>query len=133
MMGLMSLDVIVEPDDRGRVSLAKIPGRNADRYVGRRLSDGAVILQPAVVMTYQSLTSLSAVIRNRATGRMQGEPRSLTDVLDRFGRPPLDEALINEVRADLARRRAAGARRLSDITPEEMASLRAAQTEHGTA
>jgi hypothetical protein len=122
----MSSDVIVEPDERGRVSLSKIPGTNAERYIGRRLSDGSVLLQPAVVMTYQALVSLGNVqeARRRPLG---GEPRSLSEVLDRLGRSNPSQTHLDEVRAHTVQRRASGARMLSDITADELAALKAAR------
>jgi hypothetical protein len=128
MIRAMSSDVIVEPDDRGRVSLSKIPGVNAERYIGRRLSDGSVLLQPAIVMTYQALTSLAKVqeARRRPT---TGQPRPLREVLVQLGREAPSQAQLDEVRAHTARRRAAGARMLSDITPDELAALKAARDE----
>lgn len=124
----MSSDVIVEPDDRGRVSLSKIPGANAERYIGRRLIDGSVLLQPAVVMTYQALVSLGKVQMARQRSA-SGAPSPLSDVLDRFGRVAPTQAQLDEVRAHAAQRRAAGARMLSDITPEELTALKAARDE----
>jgi hypothetical protein len=126
----MSSDVIVEPDERGRVSLSKIPGANAERYIGRRLSDGSVLLQPAVVMTYQALVSLGKVQEARRRP-LVGQPRELGEVLDRLGRSTLSDAQLDEVRAHAGRRRAGGARMLSDITPEELAALKAARDADG--
>jgi hypothetical protein len=118
----MGYDIIVEPDDRGRISLAKIPGVNAERYVGRRLPDGSIILQPAVVLTSTALESLL---------ELQASPRPVP----RSGRP-LSEALRSRnvrratdaelavARQGVAERRARGARSVSDLTPEELSRLR---------
>ena len=124
----MSSDVIVEPDERGRVSLSKIPGTNAERYIGRRLSDGSVLLQPAIVMTYQALVSLGKVQEARRRPP-SGQPRELGEVLDRLGRGAPSQAQLDEVQAYTSSRRRAGARMLSDITPEEIAALKAARDE----
>ena len=117
----MTLDVLVEPDDRGRVSLSKIPGANVDRYVGRRLPDGSILLQPAVVMSHQALRSLLQVQSRASTGPRQSIP--LGEVLDRRGRTKPSPERLEAARADMARRRAAGERSLADITPEERQAL----------
>jgi hypothetical protein len=118
----MTTDVIVEPDDRGRISLSRFPGPTAERYVGRRLLDGSIILQPAVVLTEQALASLMKVHSARTAGRPQG--RALREVLDRFGsaRPTEDE--VDAALSGVAQRRASGARFLSDLTPAEVQAMR---------
>lgn len=122
----MTIDVIVEPDDRGRVSLSRLPGANAARYVGRRLSDGSIILQPAVILTEQALASLVKVHAANQAGRPKSRP--LREVLDRFGSSPPTQAMIDAAQDDAAHRRANGARFLSDLTPQELRSLRGHQT-----
>jgi hypothetical protein len=49
--------VILEPDDRGRVTLSRIPGANKARYLAHTRSDGCIVLKPAAVMTEQALES----------------------------------------------------------------------------
>jgi hypothetical protein len=110
-------DVLIEPDDRGRVSLSKIPGANAERYLARRLSDGSVILQPAVLMSQQALDSLAALAKAKRSDAPPGRP--LRDILDRVDRPAPTAAVIEQTMQQLDERRARGARFLSDITDDE--------------
>jgi hypothetical protein len=49
--------VILEPDDRGRVTLSRIPGATKARYLAHRRPDGCIVLKPAAVMTEQALES----------------------------------------------------------------------------
>ena len=121
-MVLMSVEVLVEPDDRGRVSLSKLPGVNAQRYVGRRMADGSIVLRPALVMSYQALQSLLKVQSRGPAEERLGS--SLREVLDRYGREAPSEAQVEAVRAEIAHRRSAGARFLSDLTSDEMTALR---------
>jgi hypothetical protein len=110
-------DVLIEPDERGRVSLSKIPGANAERYLARRLSDGSVLLQPAVLMSQQALDSLATLLEAKRSGAPTGRP--LQDVLDRIDRPAPTAAMIEQTMQQLDQRRARGARFLSDITADE--------------
>lgn len=119
----MTIEVLVEPDDRGRVSLSKLPGTNAERYVGQRMADGSIVLRPAVVMSYRALQSLMKVQAASDRGRLPGKP--LREVLDRHGRGTPSDAQTEAARVEIARRRASGARILSDLTPDEIAALRA--------
>ena len=130
MLSAMSLDVLVEPDDRGRVSLSKIPGANVERYVGRRLADGSIILQPAVVMTRQALTSLLTIQRT-ADQRSVSKTKPLGEVLKRHGRGKPSSARVETVRGELAERRSNGERFLSDVTPEQRAEMIAHQSRPG--
>ena len=112
---------MIEPDERGRVSLSKIPGNNADRYIARRLPNGSIILQPAVLIPTQALDSLVALQATRRNGKREG--RALGDVLDRHNRSAPSDTRLAEAEADLAQRRDEGARFLSDLTDAERQSL----------
>ena len=73
---------LLEPDDRGRVSLARLPGVNAERYMARRLEDGTVILEPVVVLPARSLDSLAEALKShraRTSGKAGTTP--LAEVL----------------------------------------------------
>jgi hypothetical protein len=114
-------DVLIEPDERGRVSLSKIPGANAERYLARRLSDGSVILQPAVLMSRQALDSLATLLETKRSDPQAGRP--LRDILDRIDRPAPTPAVIEQTMQQLDQHRARGARFLSDITDDERAEM----------
>jgi hypothetical protein len=72
----------MEPDERGRISLARLPGRNAARYAGRRLDDGTIVLKPVVVLPVRALDSLRVALTSH-NARMRG----------RSGTTPLSEVL----------------------------------------
>jgi hypothetical protein len=112
---------MIEPDERGRISLSKIPGANADRYLARRLADGSVVLQPAVLLSRQALVSLAALAEAKRSGARTGRP--LRDILDRVDRQPPTAAVIEQTKQQIDERRARGARFLSDITADERAAM----------
>ena len=75
---------LLEPDDRGRVSLARLPGDNADRYMARRLEDGTVILEPVVVLPARAVDSLTRALRsNRDRREGNAGTTPLAEVLGR--------------------------------------------------
>ena len=114
-------DVLIEPDDRGRVSLSKIPGANAERYLARRLSDGSVILQPAVLMSRQALDSLATLLETKRNDPQGGQ--QLRDILGRIDRPAPTAAVIEQTLRQVDERRARGARFLSDISDDERGEM----------
>ena len=117
--------VLIEPDERGRVSLSKIPGVNAEQYIGSRLPNGSVLLQPAVLLPTAALESL---VKLQDPSRRASRPgRPLREVLDRHGSTVPDDDAVEAVKAHLERRRADGARFLSDITVEERERIRNAR------
>jgi hypothetical protein len=118
----MTRGIIVEPDDRGRVSLAKLPGENAERYLAQRLPDGGVLLQPAVVLTAKAIESLLKLQSEPLDKSSPGRP--LGEVLDRLGRRPLDPAVVESVQLAVAERRKRGVRSVADLTPAEIVRLR---------
>lgn len=118
----MSLDVILEQDDRGRVTLSKIDGEVADRYLGRRLPDGSILLQPAVVLPTQALAAL-ARLRSSGAHRPKSS-RTVRAVLDEAGRTAPSPERVEVAREAAERRRSLGARSLEDLTPEEVQRLR---------
>ena len=107
---------MIEPDERGRVSLAKIPGENAERYIGRRLPNGSVILEPAVLVSQQALDSLATL---QAAGRTHRLGRSVRETLDRYGRQPATEAQLAAAKAVMGMREMRGARSLADLVNDE--------------
>lgn len=112
---------MIEPDERGRISLSKIPGANADRYLARRLADGSVVLQPAVLMSRQALDSLAALVEAQKGGAPTGRP--LREILDRVDRQPPSAAVIEQTMQQIDDRRARGARFLADITADERRAM----------
>ena len=80
--------MLLESDDRGRVSLARLPGENASRYLARRLDDGTVILEPVVVLPVRALQSLRvALTANQRRGKGQSTTTPLDEVLAGSRRP----------------------------------------------
>jgi hypothetical protein len=112
---------MIEPDERGRISLSKIPGANAERYLARRLADGSVVLQPAVLLSRQALDSLAALAQAKGSGARTGRP--LRDILERVDRQPPTAAVIEQTKQQIEQRRERGARFLSDITAEERTAM----------
>jgi HEPN domain-containing protein len=82
-----------------------------------------VLLQPAVVLSQQSVQALIKVIEARKSPQRQG--KSLSEVLDKFGRPEISPERIAEIREHAAQRRAQGARSPVDLTEAEIEALRA--------
>jgi hypothetical protein len=119
----MVVELLLEPDDRGRISLAKVPGSTADRYIVRPLPGGSLLLQPAVVLSRQSVESLLKVVEARRDGPRRGRP--LNEVLDRFGRPEISAERIAEIREHAAGRREQGFRSPADLSKGEVDALRA--------
>jgi hypothetical protein len=115
---------MIEPDERGRISLSKIPGSNAERYLARRLSDGSVILQPAVLMSRQALEALATLTDAKGETR-RGRP--LRDVLDRVDRSVPSAAVLEQTMQQIDQRRSQGARFLSDITADERRAIESHQ------
>lgn len=76
---LMS-SLLVEPDDRGRVSLGRA-GDLADRYVVHRLGNGVLMLEPAVVLGAREMEELLAA---RAAASRGTGSSPLDDALDRL-------------------------------------------------
>lgn len=75
---------LLEPDDRGRVSLARLPGENADRYMARRLDDGTVILEPVIVLPARAVESFARAARsNRSRRAGRAGTTALTELLAR--------------------------------------------------
>jgi hypothetical protein len=115
-------ETIVEPDERGRVTLTKIPGASASRYVGRTLPDGSVLLTPVVLLTQRDVVALLDIARQPAD-RAPG--RSISDVLRDAGVAPMDPAVAAERMRELNERRArTGQRSLADLTETELTALR---------
>ena len=75
---------LIEPDERGRISLARLPGQNAARYAGRRLDDGTIVLEPVIVLPVRALDSLRVALTSHNT-RKRG----------RSGTTPLDQVLAD--------------------------------------
>jgi hypothetical protein len=122
IVGDVGHEIIMESDDRGRVSLAKLPGDNAARYVGRRLADGSILLQPAVVLTSNALKSLVALqASDRPTPRV-GRP--LREALDDRLVPRSTEEDVERARLMVGERRSRGARLLTDLSANELDQLR---------
>lgn len=95
---------LLEPDERGRLSLARIPGENADRYLARRLDDGTVILEPVVVLPVRALESLRhALVANQRRQSSGGTTTPLDQVLARLrpaqGSPAPPAARTTKARA----------------------------------
>lgn len=72
--------LLVEPDERGRVSLSRA-GELADRYVVHRLDNGVLVLEPAVVLGVREAAELTQA-RQSVTRRQPAAP--LGAVLDRI-------------------------------------------------
>ena len=80
---------LLEPDERGRLSLARIPGDNAERYLARRLDDGTVILEPVVVLPVRALESLRhALVASQRRDASGGATTPLDQVLARVRQTP---------------------------------------------
>ncbi len=67
-----SRTMLLEPDERGRISLARVPGELAERYLARRLEDGTVILEPVVVLPVRAVESLTRAMESHGK-RRRGE------------------------------------------------------------
>ncbi len=75
-------DVLVELDDRRRVSLGRIGRPEHRRYLATEEQDGTIVLRPAVVMTELEARFLA----NRPLVESIEEARHDPSVLVRYGR-----------------------------------------------
>ncbi len=91
------LQTLLEPDERGRVSLARVPGANADRYLARRMADGTVILEPVVVLPVRALDSLQHALLARA--RRESGQGSTTPLETLLPRPPSTTSATKNIRS----------------------------------
>ncbi len=75
-MDAISKPTLLEPDERGRISLARVPGDMAERYAARRLDDGTILLEPVVVLPLRAVESLTRALE--ANGRRRRGESSTT-------------------------------------------------------
>jgi hypothetical protein len=109
--------IIVECDERGRVSLARVAAVRAERYVATSRADGSIVLEPATVLPSSVVSRLVAAearrqVRNAAD--VGPVTRTVDEVLGEQRKEPSASALAAaEERIGAAR--AAGRRTLADL------------------
>jgi hypothetical protein len=113
-------DIIVEQDERGRVSLARLATEGTTRYLARSLPGGSILLQPAVVMTKQEIESLLAaqLRQNQRAGR------PLREALTSRGVKPASADEVETARRDVAARRSRSSLPTSELTAQALERLR---------
>jgi hypothetical protein len=110
--------VLLEPDDRGRVNLSRVDGPKAQRYIAERLLDGSIMLRPAALLTERALESYVQARIAQATRDPERPLRSLSDYLAAHGVPEPSAERVAAVNARLAEKKVPGARTLGDVLRE---------------
>jgi hypothetical protein len=110
--------IVLEPDDRGRVNLNRVPGQIASKYIAERNADGSIVLWPAALLTERALESYVQARISHATRPNDAPLLMLNEVLAKHGVQPPTPARVEEVRARLAGAEKAGRRTLADVMAE---------------
>jgi hypothetical protein len=114
--GLMG-SVIVECDERGRVSLARVASVRAERYVATARADGSIVLEPATVVPSAVLSRLVAAEARRqvrdATG-VAPTTRTVDELLGEQRNKP-SAAALGAAEEQIGNAKAAGRRTLADL------------------
>jgi hypothetical protein len=113
-------DVLLEPDDRGRINLSRLNGKMADRYLAHLQPDGSIVLRPAALLTERALEAYVQVRLAQAAREPNAPLRSLSDYLDQHRVQRSTPEDIAEVEAHLASRARTG-RTLADVVAEKVA------------
>jgi hypothetical protein len=109
--------VIVECDERGRVSLARVAAVRAERYVATARADGSIVLEPATVLPSSALSRLVAAEARRQVRDATGVAPTTRTIEELLGEPR-NEPTAGALAAAEERIRnagAAGRRTLADL------------------
>jgi hypothetical protein len=117
---MAAIDVLLEPDDRGRINLSRLEGKRADRYLAHQQPDGSIVLRPAALLSERALEAYVQVRIAQASRDPDAPLHPLDEYLEKHGvRSPTPEE-IAAVEARLALRKRSG-RTLGDVVAEKAA------------
>jgi hypothetical protein len=109
--------VLVECDERGRVSLARVTSVRAERYVATVRADGSIVLEPAAVLPSAVLSRLVAAEARRQVRETNGvapTTRTVGELLGEQRRKPSADAVV-AAEERIVQAKAAGRRTLADL------------------